>query len=157
MFYSQINLQSDLSQIGELDSFLESVMQQCGIREDFLGLMSVPLNECVENAIVHGNKCDSSKKVLVEVQLKQSKLLFSITDEGSGFDYDYFLQQDIEQAQKKGLLTVKMLTENLDFAKNGSQVIYALDVPFSVSAADRRADILQQSKQAAEENAYRKM
>lgn len=148
MFYSQISLQSDLSQLSELDSFLENVMQQCGVKEDFLGIMSVPLMECVENAIIHGNKSDISKKVLVEVQLKQSKLLFSITDEGQGFDYDSFLQQNIEQSQKSGLLTVKMLTENLSFAKNGAQVVYSVDVPFSFSKGDKRIDILQQSQQS---------
>ncbi len=154
MFYSQISLQSDLSQLSELDSFLENVMQQCGIKEDFLGIMSVALNECVENAIIHGNKCDISKKVLVEVQLKQSKLLFSITDEGQGFNYDSFLQQNIEQSQKSGLLTVKILTEDLSFARNGAQVFYTVDVPFSFSAGNKRVDILQQSQQAIVKNSH---
>ena len=146
MFYSQMSLQSDLSRMSELDSFLENVMQQCGIKEDFLGIMSVPLNECVENAIIHGNKCDIRKKVMVEVQLKKSQLLFSITDEGQGFDYNSFLSQNIEHSIKSGLLTAKMLTENLDFAKNGSQVFYTVDVPFSFSFGDRRMDVLQQSQ-----------
>ena len=154
MFYSQISLQSDLSQMSEIDSFLENVMQQCGIKEDFLGIMSVPLMECVENAIIHGNKSEIGKKVLVEVQLKQSKLLFSITDEGQGFDYDSFLQQNIETAQKSGLLTLKMLTEELSFAKKGSQVFYTVDVPFSFSANDKRIDVLQQSQQSVVKNSH---
>lgn len=154
MFYSQISLQSDLSQLSELDSFLENIMQQCGIKEDFLGIMSVALNECVENAIIHGNKSDISKKVFVEVQLKQSQLLFSITDEGQGFDYDSFLKQDIEHAQKSGLLTVKMLTENLSFTRNGAQVFYTVDVPFSFSAGDKRIDVLQQSQQTVVKNSH---
>jgi serine/threonine-protein kinase RsbW len=149
MFYSQISLQSDLSQLSELDSFLENIMQQCGIEEDFLGIMSIPLMECVENAIIHGNKNNIDKKVFVEVELKQSKLLFSITDEGQGFDYNSFLQQNIEHSQKSGLLTVKMLIENLSFAKNGSQVVYAVGVPFSFSMGDKRIDVLQQSQQSA--------
>ena len=152
MFYSQISLQSDLSLLFEVDSFLENIMHQCGIKEDFLGVMTVALNECVENAIIHGNKCDTTKKVLVEVQLKQSELLFCITDEGKGFDYDSFLQQNIEFAPKSGLLTVKMLTKNLSFSKNGSQVLYTVDVPFSFSAGDKRINILQQSQQSTVKN-----
>lgn len=154
MFYSQMSLQSDLSQLSELDLFLENIMQQCGIKEDFLGIMNVALNECVENAIIHGNKSDINKKVLVEVQLRQSKLLFSVTDEGQGFDYDSFLQQNIEQSQKSGLLTVKMLTENLSFEKNGAQVFYTVDVPFSFSAGDKRMDVLQQTKQTIVKNSH---
>ena len=152
MFYSQISLQSDLSRMHEIDSLLDVVMQQCGIKEDFLGVMNVPLHKCVENAIIHGNKCDKNKKVLIEVQLKQSELLFSITDEGAGFDYDSVLKQNIEHSPKSGLLIVKMLTKNLSFAKNGSQVFYTVDVPFSFSAGDKRMDVLQQSQQSVVKN-----
>jgi serine/threonine-protein kinase RsbW len=146
MFYLQMSLKSDLSKLSEVDFFLEDIVQRFEIGEDFLGILSVPLNECVKNAIVHGNKCSRDKKVLIEVCLEQSKLLFSVTDEGHGFDYDSFLQQDFEQAKTNGLFLVRMLTENLSFAKNGSQVSYVVNVPLSFSITNKRVDVLQQSQ-----------
>ena len=80
MFYMQMSLPSEISKLSETEMFLESLMQQFEIKEDFLGIFSVPLNECVKNAIINGNKCDKDKTVLIEVCLEQSKLLFSITD-----------------------------------------------------------------------------
>jgi serine/threonine-protein kinase RsbW len=139
-----MSLQSDLSKLSGIELFLESIIQQFGIREDYFGVLSVPLNECVKNAIIHGNKCNENKMVVVEVCFEQSKLLFSITDEGEGFDYSPFLQQDIEQSKNNGLFLVKLLTEELSFAKNGSQVSYKLDVPFAFSVNNKRLDILQQ-------------
>jgi serine/threonine-protein kinase RsbW len=146
MFYSQLNLQSELSELSETEAFLEDLMQQLGIEDAFFGVLSIPLNECVKNAIVHGNRCDKSKKVLIEVQIKKSELLFSITDQGSGFDYEFVQQKRFEQQTQNGLMMVELLTENLQFSKNGTQVSYTVDIPFSFCANDKRIDVLQQSR-----------
>jgi serine/threonine-protein kinase RsbW len=137
-----MNLQSDLSKLSKIDLFVDNVMQQFGIKEDFSGIISVPLRECVENAITHGNKCDKSKKVNVEVRLEKSELSFSVADEGQGFDYNSFLQKGIEQHKKNGLLKVKLLTKDLSFSKNGSQVSYKVNVPFSLPINNERVSIL---------------
>jgi serine/threonine-protein kinase RsbW len=142
----QMSLSSEISKLSETEMFLENLMQQFEIKEDFLGILSVPLNECVKNAIIHGNKYDKDKTVLIEVCLEQSKLLFSITDEGEGFDYDSFLTQDFEQSKTNGLFLIKVLTEDLSFSKNGAQISYKVDVPLTVSVNNKRIDILQQSQ-----------
>jgi len=142
-------MQSDLSKLLEIDLFLDNIMRQFNVKEDFLGILSVPLNECVENAIVHGNKCDKNKKVNIEVQWEKSKLLFSITDEGQGFDYDSFLQKGIEQRTGNGLSLVEILADDLSFSKNGSQVSYKIDIPHSLSENNERIEILQHSQDFA--------
>jgi serine/threonine-protein kinase RsbW len=146
MFYLQMSLQSDLSKLSEIDFLLEDIIQRFEIKSDFLGILNVPLNECVKNAIIHGNRCNPDKKVLIEVCFEQSKLLFSITDEGKGFDYGSFLQQSVEHLKNNVLFLVKILTENLSFAKDGAQVSYEIEIPFSFSTSDTRVDILQQSQ-----------
>ena len=146
MFYTKLNLQSDLSKLPEIELFLDDVMQQFNVKDDFLGIMSVPLQECVKNAMVHGNKCDKNKRVNIEIQCKRSKLQFSVTDEGQGFDYDSFLQKKTEQHQGNGLLLMKMLTEDLSFSKNGSQVSYKVNVPFSLPINRKRINVLRQSQ-----------
>ena len=144
MFYSQLVLQSDFSKMGEVDAFVESIMQHFGIKEDFLGVMSVPLIECVKNGIVHGNKMDENKKIVVDFQVKESKLSFTVADEGQGFDYETLLNQRDTDSGKSGLFIVTQLAEEVEFLQNGSQISYKINVPFSVnSPADRRA-ILQQ-------------
>jgi serine/threonine-protein kinase RsbW len=142
----QMSLPSEISKLSETEMFLESLMRQFEIKEDFWGILSLPLHECVKNAIVHGNKCNKDKTVLIEVFLEQSKLLFSITDEGQGFDYNSFLQQNMEQSEHNGLFLVSLLTEDLSFAKNGSKISYKVDVPLRVFGNDKRINILQQSQ-----------
>ena len=150
MFYSQLILQSDLFQMGKVDAFLESIMQDFGIKEDFLGILSLPLIECVKNGIVHGNKMDKNKKVTVDFQIKESKLSFAVTDEGQGFDFEKSLKDCDSDATKNGLFILKKLVEDIRFLKNGSQVSYKVDVPFSVGSPVNRTAILQQKSNVEE-------
>ena len=148
MFYIKMSLQSDLSKLLEIDLFLDRIMRQFKISRDYLGILDVPLNECVKNAIVHGNKSDRNKKVNIEVHREKSELLFSITDEGQGFDYDTFLRQGIEQRDVNGLSLVEMLTNDLSFSKDGSQVCYKVSIPHSSAENNERIDVLQQCQDA---------
>ncbi|MCL2131886.1 MAG: ATP-binding protein [Lentimicrobiaceae bacterium] len=144
MFYSQLIIQSDLSKMGEVDAFLEGIMLHFGIKEDFLGVLSLPLIECVKNGIVHGNKMDKNKTVAVDFQVKESKLSFTVTDEGQGFDYENFMKNCGETVGKNGLFVLNKLAEEVTFLKNGSQISYKIDVPFSINSPANRTAILQQ-------------
>jgi serine/threonine-protein kinase RsbW len=152
MFYSKISLQSDLSQLSEIEFLIDDIMHRFNIKEDFAGIINVPLSECVQNAIIHGNKNDKDKKVTVEVQVENAKLSFSITDEGQGFDYDTVLQKGIEKRKEDGLLLVEMLTEDLSFSLNGARVSYKLNIPFSLPVNDERINVLQQLQEKSVKN-----
>jgi serine/threonine-protein kinase RsbW len=133
-----------LSSLFEIDLLLEYVIRHFRVSDVFSGILNLALYESIKNAIVHGNKCDSDKKVVVDVRFERPKLLFSITDEGDGFDYNYFLQQPVEQLGKNGLSLLKILTTNLSFAKNGAQIFYEVDVSFPLFANEERSGISQQ-------------
>ncbi len=50
--------------------------------------VGLAVRESVANAVLHGNRCDMSKKVLLNAELTDSGLVISIKDEGEGFDPD---------------------------------------------------------------------
>ena len=151
MFYYQLVLQSDLSKMGEVDAFLEGIMQHFGIKEDFFGVMSVPLIECVKNGIIHGNKMDTTKNLTVDFQIKESQLSFTVTDEGQGFNYENFLKYYNNDTKGKGLFILSRLAESVTFLKNGSQVSYKINVPFEINSPVNRTAILQQKANVEEE------
>jgi serine/threonine-protein kinase RsbW len=136
--------------MGNVDAFLEGIMRHFGIEESFLGVLSIPLIECVKNGIVHGNKMDKNKNVTVDFQLKDAKLSFTVTDEGQGFDYENFFKHCGDDVEKNGLFVLEKLTEELTFSKNGSQVSYKINVPLSANTPVNRTAILQQKADAAE-------
>jgi anti-sigma regulatory factor (Ser/Thr protein kinase) len=52
------------------------------------------LYEACSNAVIHGNKEDYRKKVLLSGVLEDSTLIISITDEGKGFNWRKEVDKD---------------------------------------------------------------
>lgn len=50
--------------------------------------VGLAVRESVANAVLHGNRCDMSKKVGLTAELTEAELTISIRDEGEGFDPD---------------------------------------------------------------------
>ena len=79
-----------------LDSTLDSVevaetavlkdAQAVGFNEEDLHQLGMAVRESMVNAVVHGNRYNSKKKVRVSVIKAHDRLTVIITDEGEGFD-----------------------------------------------------------------------
>ncbi len=80
----------------ELDSTLESVdsaeqivvseAQALGLDEEDLYRVGIAIRECMVNAVVHGNRYNSRKKVQLKVERTADSLTIVVADEGDGFD-----------------------------------------------------------------------
>jgi len=78
-----------------LDSTLESVDQaeravldlarDAGFGEEDLDRIGMSVRECVVNAVVHGNRYSSHKKVRFAVSRTRQQLTIRIADQGEGF------------------------------------------------------------------------
>src|SRR5438094_1015285 len=81
-----------------LDSTLESVDQaervaldlarESGFGEEDLDRIGMSVRECMVNAVVHGNRYNSHKKVRLSLSLTPERLTIRIADQGDGFDPD---------------------------------------------------------------------
>jgi serine/threonine-protein kinase RsbW len=79
-----------------LDSNLESVdhaeqtvlreAEVLGFDEDDLHRIGISVRECMVNAVVHGNRYNSRKKVHLKVNRAPDRLTVWVADEGEGFD-----------------------------------------------------------------------
>ena len=79
-----------------LDSNLESVdhaeqtvlreAEVLGFDEDDLHRIGISVRECMVNAVVHGNRYNSRKKVHLKVERTADRLTIVVRDEGDGFD-----------------------------------------------------------------------
>jgi serine/threonine-protein kinase RsbW len=74
-------------------SFDEFIMLRDTINEKLMGIsgdgalrLFIAINEGVNNAIFHGNKEDSSKKVYLTIEEMPNEIKIVIRDEGQGFD-----------------------------------------------------------------------
>ena len=79
-----------------LDSTLESVDQaerltlelarESGFGEEDLDRIGMSVRECMVNAVVHGNRYNSNKKVRLSLSRTPQRLTIRIADQGEGFD-----------------------------------------------------------------------
>src|SRR5260221_13561095 len=80
----------------ELESTLESVdsgeqivvaeAKALGLDEDDLYRVGIAIRECMVNAVVHGNRYNSRKKVHLKVVRAADRITIVVGDEGDGFD-----------------------------------------------------------------------
>jgi serine/threonine-protein kinase RsbW len=86
----------------------------------------ISLTEAVNNAIIHGNKNDETKKVQIYAHRKENGVAFCVTDEGAGFNHnrvpDPTCAEKLECCGGRGVYIMKTLADKIVFADNGSTV-----------------------------------
>lgn len=122
-----LQLPSKLESIVDLENFLESLQIRLAIPEEIFGNIQMCLNEAVINAISHGNKLNESKKVYINVEVQPAKkLIFTIKDEGPGFDYnkisDPTLPENLEALSGRGIYIIRHLADQVIFNKEGNEM-----------------------------------
>ncbi len=121
-----IEVQSHISNIPRVESFIESIVERYNVGADVYGNILISLTEAVTNAIVHGNSGDDSKKVKVALEKNANKLTFKVTDEGPGFDFgglpDPTAPENLLRVGGRGVFMMKQLSDLVVFSENGSTV-----------------------------------
>lgn len=85
------------------------------------------IHEILSNAIQHGNKYNSDKKVFVLYKITLENFYISVIDEGKGFNYnklpDPILGKGITRDYGKGLFIVKKYMDEVKFNESGNRVM----------------------------------
>lgn len=109
-----------------VEKYIENARKEYHIDEDIYGNMVVAITESVTNAIIHGNKLDSTKNVDLEMNLTNSKITIEVKDEGAGYNYndvpDPTLPENITKPGGRGLFLMKNLCDKVEFYDNGKTV-----------------------------------
>ena len=118
---------SELTNIKEVENFIEKTIEEFELPEALKGKIIISIAEAVNNSILYGNKQDSQKLVKLAVVRSQKKVIFTVEDEGEGFNFknipDPTTPENLEKATGRGLYLMTHLTDELLFAKNGAKVI----------------------------------
>jgi len=127
-----IQYTSELKTLNEVEKLIDEIISEFKISSELYGKVQVAIIEAVNNAILHGNKLNSSKKVTLNYKIESDLLKFVITDEGTGFDYenipDPTLPENIEKSHGRGIFLMKHLCDKIAFNNNGTQVELAFTV-----------------------------
>jgi anti-sigma regulatory factor (Ser/Thr protein kinase) len=121
-----LQLPSKPESIVLLENLIEEIADKHQVSEDTFANMMTCLNEIAINAIVHGNKLDESKKVIINAEVEPKRIIWNITDEGEGFDYDHLpdptAEENLENLTGRGVFIVKQLADQCVFNASGNEV-----------------------------------
>lgn len=122
-----MEISSDVTNITRVEHLIDGICDKYNINDDNYGNMLIALTEAVNNAIVHGNSQESAKKVKVSLNADDAGVVFSIKDEGSGFDFksvpDPTLPENLDKLSGRGVFLMKSLADNVEFEDAGSKVV----------------------------------
>lgn len=106
-----------------VSGLIQFVKEKVGIDSDMLSLV---LTEAVTNAMLHGNRDQSSKKVWVEARVKDDRVILKVKDEGPGFNYDDVpdptMDENLMRHSGRGLYLIRALMDEVTFNKNGNEI-----------------------------------
>lgn len=122
----KIDIPSIPDNIRIVESFVDNAKEKFDISDDLYGNIMVSLTESVNNAIIHGNQSDESKMVHLSLQIVENELVFSVEDQGSGFDYenlpDPTSPENLEKIGGRGIFLMKHLADDVKFENDGKRV-----------------------------------
>ena len=87
----EFSIASEIGNIVKVENFIDYFSDVYNVEPDVFGKISLCVIEAVNNAILYGNKLDSSKHVKFSVYEEEKRLFVAVKDEGEGFDYSYIM------------------------------------------------------------------
>lgn len=121
-----LQLPSQHESISKLELLIEEIADKYGVAEDTFANMMTCLNEAVINAIVHGNKLDPDKKVIINAEVDSRRMIWTVADEGEGFDPNYIpdptAPENLESLSGRGVFIIKQLADQCIFNARGNEV-----------------------------------
>jgi serine/threonine-protein kinase RsbW len=129
----KITFSSVLENIHVAENLVDEVCAEYRVKEDYYGEILISITEAVNNAIVHGNKLDTSKSVTITFEVAGEKSMrFTVEDEGPGFDYsnlpDPTAPENIEKPHGRGVFLMRNLADRCSFEDSGRVVVLDFDV-----------------------------
>ena len=121
-----VRIPSIKENVSMVESFIENMGKKIEIEEAVYGNVLVSVTEAVNNAIVHGNKEDKTKRVKLELKKNKKSVRFVVEDEGFGFDHknipDPTNPTNIDKIKGRGVFLIKSLSDKAKFKDGGRTV-----------------------------------
>jgi serine/threonine-protein kinase RsbW len=121
-----VKISSKIESLRKVEKVIDEISGEFHIAEDLYGNILIAALEATNNAILHGNKLDEGKNVVITFYLDEMKLNVKVDDEGKGFNYkeipDPTAPENIENVNGRGIFLMEKLSDRIEFSRNGATV-----------------------------------
>lgn len=119
-----VSFPSSQNLLSAVDRYLEQELRKVGISADAIADLAISVSELVNNAILHGNRQDESKRVTLELFPAPGEITIYIEDEGEGFDPEKVAnpleEQNILKEVGRGIFIIRSLVDAVEFGRGRS-------------------------------------
>jgi serine/threonine-protein kinase RsbW len=122
-------ISSDQNELTKVEKLSNRISKKVSLSEGKSDNLAIVLTELTNNAILHGNKNQPQKKVIIEVSYFDTYVKISVKDQGNGFDptglKDPRDPENIWKEGGRGIFLVKNLVDEVEFhpTKEGMKIV----------------------------------
>jgi serine/threonine-protein kinase RsbW len=124
----QVQSLSSSDEIIPATSAVVAAMAEQGYKERDIFETTLIVSEALMNAVMHGNRANPRKLVVMSYLVALDRVLIDIQDEGTGFDPvslpDPTLADNLENPGGRGLLLMRCYSTWLQFNRRGNRVMF---------------------------------
>lgn len=121
-----LQLASVPDSLTQVEVLIEEIADKYQLPDDTFANMMTCLSEAVNNAIIHGNENDPDKKVIVNAEVEGRRIVWTVTDEGPGFDPNFIpdptAPENLELLSGRGVFIIKQLADQCIFNGRGNEI-----------------------------------
>jgi len=132
MNWKMLKLPSSPTSITKIEGYIKKIFSEYSIAENKYPDVLISITEAVNNAIIHGNRNDTSKFVDVNCEKSNDGITFHISDQGKGFNPKSVpnptSSERLECCGGRGVYIIKELSDNVQYLNNGRTVEIYFDI-----------------------------
>jgi len=121
-----LQIASNVQNLRVVEKFIDELQAELDLSDESYGNVLVATMEATNNAIIHGNKSDPDKIVMLKIVLEEKELIVNITDQGGGFDPksipDPTSPENLEKINGRGVFLMERLSDEICFSDEGREV-----------------------------------
>lgn len=125
-----VTISSSVQNAHIVDNFMELVIDRFQLPVSLHARITLATVEAVRNSIIHGNKENPKKEVIITAVKNTGEVVVTVEDQGKGFDsakLPDFNQPESFSASRfsKGFYLMDTLSDRISFEKGGAKVMMA--------------------------------
>jgi putative Holliday junction resolvase len=132
----EISIPSSIEYLPLVDMVCQAFCAWAGVHHDEADGISMAAVEAATNAVVHGNKCQRSKKMKATFEKSSCRVAISIMDEGEGFDPeavpDPTAEENLLKDSGRGIFIMNQIMDGVEFeisTQTGTKIILSKNLP----------------------------
>jgi serine/threonine-protein kinase RsbW len=119
---TELELPSRIDAVAQAAEAAASVARGLGLNEEATFGVDMAVREAVTNAVLHGNRLDEAKTVIVTLQGSPEAFVVTVRDRGEGFDPDSVpdptAAQNLLKTSGRGILFMRAFMDEVEWTRH---------------------------------------